>query len=557
MPQISPFALTPQDKAWVEKTLAGLSTEDRLRQLFVHICMGDDQGNIDRLAGFRPGGIHRGMGPDLRAAHAATRRFMEQCEIPPFITADLEAGANHAACMSPMQNQLGLAAVNDLALSKRAVTVMAREAAAMGFNWTFTPCIDVNKAAQSAIVGTRSYGSDPAKIEAQAVVHMEVMQAHGIAATAKHWPGEGYDERDQHLVTTINPLGGAEWEDVFGRLYRQLIDNGIMSVMSAHIALPAYMAKHGVGEGLERYRPASVSKLLNLELLRGELGFQGLIVSDATPMAGLGSFAARRELAPAIIESGCDVFLFSTNEALDLQYLREGLRAGTLSEARLDDACRRILTMKAALGMHRKSIDERILPFERCEAIIKSTEHQGIAREVADSSITLVKDVHGLLPLNANQHRRVCLIGGDIPGFLPGMPTRRIDAFENALRQRGFDVKPFEATNPPTPENTDLVIYALAVESSLGKSRIYLDWANLQPGITNVMTRYWHDIPTLLVSFGHPYYLIDAPRMPCVVNAYSPVEAVQIATAERLTGNAPFKGVSPVDAFAGMPDARF
>ncbi len=557
MQKISPFILTPQDQAWVDKTLGGLSTEDRLRQLFVHICMGDDHGNIDRLANLRPGGLHRFMGPDLKTAHAATRRFMEQSEIPPFITADLEAGANHAACMTPMQNQLGLAAANDLELSKHAVTVMAREAAAMGFNWTFTPCIDVNKVTESAIVGTRSYGSDLEKIAAQARVHMEVMQAHGIAATAKHWPGEGYDERDQHLVTTLNPLGGQDWEDVFGKLYRGLINNGIMTVMSAHISLPAFLAKHGVGEGLERYRPASISRHLNIELLRKELGFEGLIFSDATVMAGLGSFAARSELAPALVENGCDVFLFSPNEERDLQFLRDGLRAGTLTETRLDDACRRILTLKAALGLHRKSLDQRILPFDQCQFIIKSAGHQSVARDVADQSITLVKDVKNLLPLNPTRHRRVCLIGGEISGFIPGMPTRRVSAFEEALRKRGFGVNSFDASNPPTPENTDLVIYALAVESSLGKSRIYLDWAQLQPGIMNLMNRYWHDIPTLLVSFGHPYYLHDAPRMPCVVNAYSPVEDVQIATVERLTGNATFSGVSPVDAFAGMPDAKF
>jgi beta-N-acetylhexosaminidase len=553
----SPFHLKPHDQTWVENTLNGLNTENRLRQLFVHFGMGDDPGNIDRLANLRPGGVHRIMGPDLLAAHAATRRFMDQCEIPPFITADLEAGANHAFCMTSMQNQLGLAAANDLNLSRRAVGVMAREAAAMGFNWTFTPCIDVNKAMQSAIVGTRSYGSDIEKIASQAQVHMEIMQAHGIAATAKHWPGEGYDDRDQHLVTTINPLNGEAWGNVFGKLYRGLIDNGVMAVMSAHIALPEYLARLGVKDGLDRYSPASITKLLNIDLLREELGFEGLVVSDATPMAGLGSFGPRSVIAPALIENGCDVFLFSPNEEQDLQYLRDGLSDGRLSEARLDSACRNILTMKAALGLHRKSIDERILPFDQCTDVIKSSGSLEVAREVAEASVTLVKDVHNLLPLNQERHRRVCLIGGDIPGFIPGMPSRRISVFEDAMRSRGFEVTLFDPANAPTPENTDLVIYALAVESSLGKSRIFLDWAQLQPGIMNLMNRYWHDIPTMLVSFGHPYYLYDAPRMPCVINAYSPVDDVQRAVVARITGNAPFKGTSPVDAFAGQPDAVF
>lgn len=110
---------------------------------------------------------------------------------------------------------------------------------------------------------------------------------------------------------------------------------------------------------------------------------------------------------------------------------------------------------------------------------------------------------------------------------------------------------------PPTPANTDLVLYALPVESSLGKSRIFLDWMKEQPGLMNLMDRYWHDMPTVLISFGHPYYLYDAPRVPCYINAYSSTSDSQVAVLERLPGNARFDGVSPVDTCAGAPDARY
>jgi len=138
---------------------------------------------------------------------------------------------------------------------------------------------------------SRSYGSNIETILDHALVNVATFQRHGIAATAKHWPGEGYDDRDQHLVGTLNPLDEPAWRASFGRLYRGLIDAGVMTVMSAHIAWPAYARRHGV-EGLESCRPASVSRLLNQTLLRGELGFNGLIVSDAIGMAGLGSWAA-------------------------------------------------------------------------------------------------------------------------------------------------------------------------------------------------------------------------------------------------------------------------
>ena len=336
-----------------------------------------------------------------------------------------------------------------------------------------------------------------------------------------------------------------------------MIDNGLMSVMSAHIALPAYAAKHGVAEGLERYRPASVSKLLNMNLLRGELGFNGVIVSDATVMAGFGDWAARAELVPQCIENGCDVFLFSNNIEQDLQYMQAGLRDGRLSQLRLEEAVTRVLGLKAALGLHRQTIDQRILPLEQVQQMLGSPGNRAVARQVADCSITLVKDVKNLLPLNLATHKRICLISRGIAGFLPAMPWRELTAFRQALEAKGFVVRVYSSNDPPNRDNCDLLIYALAVESSLGKSRIFMQWDQEQPGGINLMSRYWHDVPTLMVSFGHPYYLYDAPKVSTYINAYSPLEDVQLAVVEKLTGQTPFTGLSPVDPFAGVPEAQY
>jgi beta-N-acetylhexosaminidase len=551
-----PFNLTADDLSWVTRTRDAISTAQKIRQLFVHMFTGDDIGNAQRLAALLPGGVHRFMGLDLEKNWAATRAFMEACDVPPFITGDFEGGGNHSTCMTAFTNQLGVAAANDPELAAHVVTAMARESAALGFNWTFTPCVDINKNTGSAIVGTRSYGSDETIILQQALIHMQMMQERGVASGAKHWPGEGLDWRDQHLVTTHNPLTTSEWHKSFGHIYKTLIDGGLLSVMSAHIALPEYVKTKGA-EGLELYRPASISKYLNLDLLRGELGFNGLIFSDATVMAGLGSFDSRARIVPQVIENGCDVFLFSENEEQDIAHMENGLRSGALSEQRLHDAVTRILGMKAALGLHQKTLDQRILPLEQVKAIVQSPEHTELSRKVADQSITLVKDTGNFLPLNPTRHKRICWISNGAPGFLPGMLTRPMDTFRSTLEQRGFIVTDFNPDAPPTPDNADVVLYVLAEESSLGKSRIVLPWKTLQPGMQNLMSRYWHEVPTVMVSFGHTYYLQDAPRVPVYINAYSTVPDAQLAVAERLTGNRGFSGVSPVDAFAGAPDARF
>ncbi len=551
---LAPFNLSPDDIAWVCKTRDGLSTEDKVRQLFLHICFPHI---VDDLIKSKPCGFMPIENADLATAWAINNRLISESEIPPFMAGDVEGGGNHRSALTDMPNQLAFAAVSDMTAIERALHVVGKENAALGLNWTFTPCVDINHATASAIVGTRSYGSNQNTVLEQAKLHMRVLQSHGIATAAKHWPGEGYDARDQHLVTTINPLSIDEWTKSFGAIYKTLIDAGLYSVMSAHIALPAYAAKMGVPDSLERYRPASISRLLNQNLLRGELGFNGLIVSDATPMAGLTGFSSRAEQVPQVIESGCDVFLFCTDVKQDVQHMLNGLRNGALSEQRLEDAVTRVLGLKAALGLNKKSIRERIKSLDEIRELIATPSHAEASRTVADASITLVKDTKPTLPLSLNKHRRITWIGRPAPGFLPGMPETPMKELRDGLQQRGFIVSDFDGKNPPTPENTDCLLYVLPTESSLGKSRIFLDWMNDQPGLMNLMQRYWHDIPTVMISLGHPYYLYDAPRVPCYINAYSNTPVSQRALLDRLTGNAPFTGKSPIDPFAGALDARF
>jgi beta-N-acetylhexosaminidase len=554
---LAPFNLSATDITWVRQTRDSLSTEAKVRQLFVHISMSDDDASARRLGGLAPAGIHRIMGPDLEQAWKATRLMLEMNEIPLFITGDIEGGGHGSSSMLRFPNQLGLAAANDLDLSKRMLDAVCAEAKALGFNWSFTPVVDVNREPGSAIVGTRSYGSDIEKVIAQARVHIKTLQGHGIAATAKHWPGEGFDARDQHLVTTINPLPVEAWHDVFGRIYKTMIGDGVMTVMSAHIGLPAYATYNGVRQGLERYRPASVSKLLNQQLLRDELGFNGLVVSDATPMAGLTAWASRVISAPELIENGCDIFLFATNEERDFQFLMDGLRNRRLSERRLNDAVTRILGLKAALGLHKKSLDERLPPLAQAKSTIKQQRHLAVADEAAGASVTLIKDINKTLPIDSVRHKRIVMVNRGSPGFFPGAPRKEMTVLTNAFKARGFELRNFDPENPPTSENADLLLYVLAVESALGLSHIYIDWMAEHPQFKVAMERYWHDIPTVMVSLGHPYYLRDAPRVPTYVNAYSTIEAVQEAVVARLVGEKPFTGISPVDAFSGAPDSHY
>jgi beta-N-acetylhexosaminidase len=563
----APFALDNAAIAWVQQTLSQLSTDQKLRQLFNVALHGEDPADVARIAALGVGGVTRFVGPNFERSWAVARELIDNSTIPLLLSGDIEGGAIAMPFGTPLPNQLGLAATSAAVgapsgtahvatgLAEQAVDVLAAEARALGYNWSFTPVLDINATHRSAIVATRSYGSNVDTILAHALVNVKNFQRAGIAATAKHWPGEGFDDRDQHLVTTLNPLSEADWQARFGRLYRSLIASGVMTVMSAHIAWPAYARRHGA-QGLEACRPASISRLLNETLLRGELGFNGLIVSDATGMAGLGSWADRATLVPEVIANGCDMLLFPSPFEADFLHLQRALDEGRLTEERVNEAVTRVLGLKAALGLHRKTQDELLAPMEVARSVIRAQKHLAVAQDVARASITLVKDVNGLLPLRLPKHRRVVVVTDPQRGgfaFQEPLPL----SLPQGLSEHGFDVRAYDPAHPPTPDDTDLVLYLLAQESLLTQSHIYLDWMRLHGNLRGAMTRHWHALPCLLVSLGHPYYLYDAPRMPCVVNAYSAIEPVQQALLECLLGLQPFTGASPVDATCGLPDAIY
>lgn len=544
-----PFNLDGGGRDWVRSTLQGMDRAARVRQLFVHICFGTGPEVVDRITALAPAGITKFFGPDGTAELDTLDALRAAAPVPYLVSADLEGSRMSLPFGTEVPNPLALAAVDDVQASETIARIMAVEARAVGINWSFTPVIDINALFRSPIVATRGLGSDPARIRAHALAHIRGLQADGVAATAKHWPGEGHDDRDQHLLTTINPLSVPEWEATHCALYRAAIEAGVMAVMSAHIAFPAYVLGHDPDAGLEACRPASVSSLLNQTLLRGELGFNGVIVSDATPMAGLGAWAHRDVALPEIVSSGCDVILFSDEPEADIARIEAALADGRLTEARLEEAMIRVLGLKAALGLHRTGRE----PADR--ARLFDPKNTATAKAITARAPTLVKDVQGLLPLSPDRHRRVLVYSTGIVTPLHGTGQDMI--LPDLLRAEGFEVTPNEPGARHDQRDFDLVLFLMGEETLLTRGRIFLDWNRLTGGMFGAMARHWHQVPTALVSFGYPYYLYDAPRMPCVVNAYATMDSMQRATLDCLLGRAPFQGKSPVDPFCGLPDARY
>jgi beta-N-acetylhexosaminidase len=542
-----PFNLDVRTVAWVETTFSALSLQEKVGQLFNLLSRGTEPDELQRLERLRPGGITRYFGPEGEAERARIAAAQNAASVPLLVSADLEGSRMSLPFGTQVPNPLALAAIDDLQVTAEISRIIAEEAGAIGVNWSFTPVMDINQAFRSPIVGTRSFGADVETICRHAVSNIETLQRYRIAATAKHWPGEGYDDRDQHPVTTINPLPMAEWNATFGKLYRSAIDAGVLSIMSAHIALPAFIRARLSDAGVEAFRPASINKLLNVELLRRQLGFNGLIVSDASEMGGVTSWCPARSAKWQIIAGGCDMILFSRTPEDDMTAVRMAVEDGTIPADRFEEAVLRVLALKAAVGLHDAT--------SRPAGAISRASDQIIAQAALRRAPTLVKDTQGLLPISPERHKRVLVISGGIISPLHGAPIKF--KLPEMLGAQGFQVTVHAPQPAVDPACFDLVLYLLGEETLLTRGRIFLDWARLGGDFVGAMRRYWHDIPTAIISFGYPYHLYDAPRAPTYINAYCTIDEMQAAVVDHLMGRHPWNRHSPVDPYCGLEDARF
>ncbi|GLQ08280.1 glycoside hydrolase family 3 [Devosia yakushimensis] len=547
----APFHLDEEAVAWVADTATRLEGDSRLMQLFVIGMHGPVGAWTDEIAQLRPGGVMRFFSADGAAEAGLLDRLQDEAEVPLLVSADLEGSRMSLAFGTTVPNPLALAAVNDVALTEGISRIMAEEARAVGVNWSYTPVLDINAAFRSPIVATRGYGAEIDRIEAHALTQAKAFQQAGVAACVKHWPGEGFDDRDQHLLTTVNPLSMDEWEAHFGRLYRAAIAEGVLSVMSAHIALPSFVREGESEAGLEAFRPASLSTALTTDLLRGRLGFNGLIVSDASEMAGVTSFMDVAQAKVEMLRAGCDMILFSQDVPRDLGAIKAALADGSLSRSRVDEALLRVLGLKAALGLHKAG---RVPAAARLTQLGKP-EAEALARAGFQRAPTLVKDVQNLFPISPDRHKRVLFVTGGIVSPIHG--ASMAFALPDLMRQRGFAVDVHVAGDAIPTGQYDLVLYGLGEETLLTRGRIFLDWLGLMGNFRLSMRRTWHEMPTAMVSFGYPYYLYDAPRMPAYVNAYCTSDEMQEAVLDCMMGLRPFAGQSPVDAFCGLEDARY
>ena len=558
-----PFNLDDEDVAWVEKTFSEMTEDEKIQSLFFPCMRNYDEASIDELLDtLHPCGV---MYRPCSAEEAvnATNMFRKKCKIPMLIAANLEKGGNGIVNEGTLIGApLQIAATDNVENARRLGILCAREGKAVGANYAFAPIIDIDYNFRNPITNTRTFGSDPARVAAFGAAYTEECQKLGVCVSIKHFPGDGRDERDQHLVTSINDMSCEDWMATYGNNYKASIDKGALTVMVGHIMQPAWQKRINPDLKDEDIMPATLSpELIGPEgLLRKYLGFNGVICTDATTMAGFTIPMDRSKSVPYSIACGADIFLFNKNMEEDLEYMRKGVADGVITKERLDEAVKRVLALKAALKLYKQTEDLKV---EDALAVLGCEEHQQWAKEVADQAVTLVKEENGVLPLDPVHKKRVlyCPIESE-QGVSYSVKAGVCDHFKQLLEKEGFEVTTFvpapmfEGKTPRQDEVTkgyDYIIYLANMSTKSNQTTVRIEWQ--QPMGANC-PHYVNSVPTIFISVENPYHLLDVPRVKTFINAYNSNDYVLDAIIDKIMGRSEFKGVNPVDPFCGKWDTR-
>lgn len=542
-----PFYLNPEEIDWVNKTKQALSVEQKIGQLFC--VMGQDY-TLEQLQDMV---ARQGVGAVLfRPAPAKEiRNWYEKLDkvaaAPLLKAANLEEGGSGGASDATFFGwPMTVGATDNPELVEKFAELTAAEGRATGVNWTYSPVSDLDLNYLNPITNVRSYGSNLERVTKFTEIFATTVQRNGIAACAKHFPGDGVDYRDHHLHPTYNDLSAGEWYNSYGKVYENLIAHDLMSIMAGHIVQPNVAMDINPKLELEDCLPASLSRELLSGVLRDRFQFNGLITSDATIMGGYCMSMERREAIPASVMAGCDMLVFNTDFQEDYRYMLKAYQDGRLTEERLDEALTRILALKAKVAWRHEAPE-----FDE-ETLSHAAEWQ---RECADQCITLVKNRTELVPISKSHYKKVRLIllGSDetCDGSLSGIAAEYLK--RQSFLVEIYDPMEDELHGTGGLQQDTLTLYLLNCETASNNTTVRINWCKKH---ALDMPRFVNEEAGMAISFANPYHLQDIPRIKTYINAYSANRPIIEAALEKVLGLSAFQGVSPVDAFCGLMDTH-
>lgn len=561
-----PFALSEKSLKQADKMLRKMSVEEKVGQL-VQIGINARFYNQDnpeyvelkrQIVENKLGGIILFGAPVYETVHLVNR-MQEAAKTPLLIALDAETGVGMR--FGDVENfpwNMAVAATGNPEYARRVGEITGRDARGLGILHIYAPTLDVNNNADNPVINVRSFGENPEMVGRFGAAFIEGLQSQRVMATAKHFPGHGDTNVDSHRGLPIIDVSRQRLDTVELPPFQQAIKAGIASIMVAHIGLPQIdgteikplknFLQGDAEEGAEIVNqkatmPATLSPIVQTEILRKQMGFDGLIVTDAMSMSGLTIYFDQDEAAVRAVLAGADILEKPADVDVTIKGLREAVKSGRITEQRLDESVRRILAWKHELGLFK----QKITPLDSIDKTVSSAASRQLSDEIAKNAITLVKNEDRTLPLRQGQKVAVlCITNGEdraIVGssFVGTLRAAGIKAERIVLEERSSPKDVEEALKKVA--GADVVIAGLFARVRSGaKNSIGLPEA----GEKVLREAFALKKPTVGVSFGNPYFLRDIPEFKTYITAYGDMTSLQRATANAIVGKQDFLGKLPI-----------
>lgn len=519
----------------VESLLNSMTLEEKVGQIFVFTFISQAQALRDLR--YSPGGYIRIYSDTLSVARQNVQ-LQQGSRIPLIMAADFERGIGmNVSGAIDVMTMMALGATDNPENAFTAASIISAEASAMGINMNYVPVLDVNNNPKNPIINTRSFGADPHKVAAMGVQFVKGTQVNNVASCGKHFPGHGDTTVDSHTDLGVIAVNRDRLEAVELVPFKAAIAAGVDAIMSAHLHIPALDPEPV---------PATLSRRILTDFLRGELGFRGVVVSDALDMGAIAKNFPPEVSIPKAINAGCDQLIMPTDNDRAFNILRNAVIEGTVSEERLNEAVGRILTMKENRGI----LDGTLPDLATLAEKTFTYDHRIEALRIAREAVTLIKDEKKLLPLQPQQGIACFTLANSEDGRAHYLEPKTFPLHleMQSLLIRTENLGNLAGHNALTPERQE------QIDTVINRSDVIVVCAYLKVvinrGTMDLEQRYVDFMeslrktgkPIVLVSLGSPWLYDQFPYVDAFVCGYAATEPVQQATAEILAGNFPFKG---------------
>ena len=570
--KIRPYSRQPSSEAlkWADKELKRMSLDEKIGQL-ISVGINATFLNQDSEA-FKAlrhqvvdnhlGGIILFRGPVYESV-ILVNRMQALAKYPLLISADLEAGAGMRFDDTVnLPWNMAIAATGNADYARRNGELTGREARALGVQQIYAPVADINNNAANPVINVRSYGEDPSDVARYVAAFIQGAQKAGVIATAKHFPGHGDTATDSHrglpeIDVTRERLNAVELVP-----FRAAVTAGVGAVMDGHIGLPLIdstaitpLPKNEKLKPIDTSEdgeivvekgtmPTTLSPIMN-GILRHDLQFDGLIVTDAMSMSGLTLYFTQEEASVRAIEAGADLLLKPADPDAALRGVCEAVKNGRLNERRIEASTRKVLAAKYDLGL----VEQRITQLDSIDRNVAGKEVTQLADEIAEHAITLVRNDAGVMPMNLNSTTRIfnlAITNGDdrlfiAQSFSAAMARAGQKMQTVTLDDRSSDAEVKKALDAAS--RADLVIVSMYGRVRTGQARSV---ALPEPGETALTQLIEHRTPIVGISFGNPYLLLSFPKLQTYLVAYGNMPSLQEAAARALLGQIDITGRLPI-----------